>query len=193
MKIDYENMPNGAGKFIFTLRYIFNILRTWYIFHIRYPWVKYDGFVRVMAHTSFAKMDIELGHHVQFGNYCNVASDVKIGNYVLMAGRVCFVGKNDHDFSQPGKYIWQGERGEDGTTIVEDDVWIGHNAIVIAGVTIGKGSIIAAGSVVNKDVPACEIWGGVPARKIRDRFISEKVKKDHIQFLENQLVRKSKY
>lgn len=183
MKIDYANMPNGASKSSFALRYIFNILRTWYLFHIKYPWVKYEGFVRVMTNTSFAKMDIRIGHNVQFGQYCNVASNVYFGNYILMAGRVCFVGKNDHEFSQPGKYIWQGKRGSDGTTIVEDDVWIGHNATIIAGVRIGRGSIIAAGSVVNKDIPPCEIWGGVPAKKIRERFFLSEDKEKHLLFL----------
>jgi acetyltransferase-like isoleucine patch superfamily enzyme len=128
-------------------------------------------------------MKISIGHHVQFGNYCNVASNVTFGNYILMAGRVCFVGRNDHEFLVPGQYIWQGARGDDGTTVVEDDVWIGHNSTIIAGVTIGKGSIIAAGSVINKDVPPCEIWGGVPAKKIRDRFPTSEEKDRHAQFL----------
>lgn len=91
MKIDYSNMPNGASKLNFTLRYIFNQLRTWYTFHIKYPWVKYEGFVRVMKGTDFAQnMDVKIGHNVQFGNYCNIASNVHFGNNILMAGRVCF-------------------------------------------------------------------------------------------------------
>jgi len=72
------------------------------------------------------------------------------------------------------------ERGDNGITIIEDDVWIGTAAIIMSGVTIGRGSIVAAGSVVTKDIPSCEIWGGVPARKIRDRFETEEEKKYHI-------------
>jgi len=107
MKIDCSNMPNGASKLNFILRYIFNQLRTWYMFHIRYPWVKYEGFVRVMKGTGFAQnMDVRIGHNVQFGDYCNVASNVYFGNNILMAGRVCFVGRQDHTFSIPGKTIW---------------------------------------------------------------------------------------
>lgn len=183
MKIDYVNMPNGTSKFNFTFRYLLNILRTWYLFNIKYSWIKYDGFVRVMSHTTFAKMNISIGHHVQFGNYCNVASNVIFGNYILMAGRVCFVGRNDHQFSVAGQYIWHGARGDDGITIIEDDVWIGHGSTIIAGVTIGRGSIIAAGSIINKDIPSCEIWGGVPAKKIRDRFPITVDKDKHLQFL----------
>lgn len=184
MKIDYSNMPNGASKFNFTLRYCLNLLRSWYKFHIRYPWVKYDGFVRVMKGTTFAQnMDVRIGNNVQFGDYCNVASNVHFGNNILMAGRVCFVGRQDHTFDLPGRTIWQGERGKNGITVVEDDVWIGTASIIMSGVRIGTGSIVAAGSVVTKDIPPCEIWGGVPAKKIRNRFHLNKEKEKHLEII----------
>lgn len=53
--------------------------------------------------------------------------------------------------------------------VLEDGCDIGVNSTILPGVTIGKGSIIAAGAVVNKNVPPYEIWGGVPAKKIADR------------------------
>ena len=56
-------------------------------------------------------------------------------------------------------------------------------SIILSGVTIGTGAIIAAGSVVTKDVPSCEIWGGNPARKIRDRFETEEQKQYHLSHL----------
>lgn len=184
MHIDYSNMPNGASKLNFTLRYIFNIMRTWYLFHVRYPWVKYRGFVRVMKGTSFAQnMDVKIGNNVQFGDYCNIASNVHFGDNILMAGKVSFVGKHDHTFDIPGQPIWQGERGYNGTTIIENDVWIGTGAIIMSGVTIGKGSIVAAGSIVTKNIPPCEIWGGNPAKKIKDRFITLEDKKLHLRLI----------
>lgn len=187
MKIDFKNMPNGASKGGFVLRYLFNMLRTWYVFHLRYPWVKYQGFVRVMGGTHFAQhMDVVIGNNVQFGNGCNVASNVHFGNNVLMAGNVQFVGRHDHSFSTPGVTIWDGERGENGTTLVEDDVWLGASVIVISGVTIGRGSIVAAGSVVTGDIPPCEIWAGVPAKKVKDRFTCEADKVKHLAFLEEK-------
>lgn len=187
MKIDFKNMPNGASKGSFVLRYLFNMLRTWYVFHLRYPWVKYQGFVRVMGGTHFAQhMDVVIGNNVQFGNGCNVASNVHFGNNVLMAGNVQFVGRHDHSFSTPGVTIWDGERGENGTTVVEDDVWLGASVIVISGVTIGRGSIVAAGSVVTGDIPPCEIWAGVPAKKVKDRFTCEADKVKHLAFLEEK-------
>lgn len=54
--------------------------------------------------------------------------------------------------------------------IIEDEVWIGANVVILKGVKIGEGAIIAAGAVVSKDIPAYEIWGGVPAKFIKKRF-----------------------
>lgn len=51
--------------------------------------------------------------------------------------------------------------------IIDDNVWIRANSTILQGVTIGNGAVIAAGAVVTKDVPAHEIWGGAPARKIK--------------------------
>lgn len=176
-------MPKGAGKLNFTLRYIMNVVRTWYLFHVRYPWVKYNGFVRVMPYCLFVKREIVIGNNVQFGRGTWVSSDVTFGNNILMAGRVNFVGRNDHVFDDPGMLIWTSKRGNDRTTFVEDDVWIGTNSIILAGVRIGMGAIIAAGALVNKDVPPCEIWGGVPAKKIADRFKTTEERERHIKFL----------
>ena len=55
--------------------------------------------------------------------------------------------------------------------VIEDEVWIGANSVILQGVTVGYGSVVAAGAVVTKDIPKMEIWGGVPAKKIKDRII----------------------
>ncbi len=184
MKIQYENIINGENKNHFRIRYVLNVIRTWLKFKFKYPWVKYNGFVRVMPHVTFAKnMDIIIGNNVQFGIYCDIASNVHFGDNILMAGNVHFVGRRDHTFDQVGKTIWQGIRGDNGTTIIEDDVWIGTNSIIMSGIKIGKGSIVAAGSVVTKNIPECEIWGGNPAKKIRGRFKSDQDKRCHLEFL----------
>ncbi|MBM6929940.1 CatB-related O-acetyltransferase [[Clostridium] spiroforme] len=72
--------------------------------------------------------------------------------------------------------------GEDGTSAiskgsitVSDDVWIGTRAIILSGVNIGQGAIIAAGSVVTKDVPAYAVVAGIPARIIKYRFSNEMI------------------
>jgi acetyltransferase-like isoleucine patch superfamily enzyme len=54
--------------------------------------------------------------------------------------------------------------------VIEDDCWIAANAVILAGVRIGKGAVVAAGSVVNEDVPAYAVVAGVPARVIKSRL-----------------------
>ena len=70
-----------------------------------------------------------------------------------------------------------------GNTVVGNDVWIGHNATIMPGVTIGDGAIIAANSTVVKDVAAYSIVGGNPAKEIKKRFSVEKI----AELLEMQL------
>lgn len=65
---------------------------------------------------------------------------------------------------------------------IEDDVWIGANSVVFGGVTIGKGSVIGAGSVVNKDIPSGVIAAGNPCRVIREVQESDKIKLEDIAF-----------
>ena len=161
-----------------------NCIRTWIYFHVIWRNVKYKGFVRVMKGTSFAPgTKILLGNNVQFGDYCNVATDLIVGNNVLMSGRVCFVGKKDHQFDVAGKTIWQSEHVTGTPTIVGNDVWLGHRVTVVGPIKIGDGSVVAAGAIVTCNVPACEVWGGIPAKKIKDRFSTEAEKQKHLAFL----------
>lgn len=187
MHIDYHNMAAHDNNVKFAVRYVLNILRTWIDFHIRWPWVEYHGFVRVMKGTHFAHFDIKIGNNVQFGDHCDVATSVHFGNNVLIAGRVCFVGSHDHIYDVPRSYIWDNPRGDNGLIVIEDDVWIGNRVTVVGPVKISRGAIIAAGAVVTKDVPPCEIWGGIPAKKIKDRFVNNMDKNKHIEFLNSRM------
>lgn len=100
-----------------------------------------------------------------------------------MASDVAFVGKDDHVINIPEKTIWNSGRGDSYKTFVGNDVWIGHGAIIMAGVRIGDGAIVAAGSVVTKDVEPCTIVGGNPARFIKNRFKTEEETERHLQYL----------
>jgi len=86
-----------------------------------------------------------------------------IGNNCLIAPRVCFetVGHGLKFDSAKGRGV------NSKPIVVEDEVWIGCGAIILQGVTIGKGSVVAAGSVVNKNVPSGCVYGGIPARLIK--------------------------
>lgn len=113
------------------------------------------------------------------GYNCNVCSDVTLGDYVLIAPDVQFVG-NDHEFEKVGvPIIYQGRPSKRKSTVVEDDVWIGRGAIINAGVVLGEGAIIAAGAVVTKNVEPYTIVGGIPATKIRNRFKSQDEIRQH--------------
>lgn len=99
-----------------------------------------------------------------------IQCDIEFGNYVLVASNVSFVGKDDHLFDKVGTPIWNSGRGDSYKTYIGNDVWIGHGAIIMGGVKIGDGAIVAAGTVVTKDVPRCAIVGGNPAKVIKYRF-----------------------
>ena len=109
--------------------------------------------------------------------------DAEIGNYVLIAQNVVFVGRDDHRFDIPGKTMWESPRSDQYKVVIEDDVWVGHGAIILSGVTIGRGAIVAVGSVVTNDVPPYAVVGGNPARVIKTRF-SEESQKVHDAMIE---------
>ena len=75
-------------------------------------------------------------------------------------------------------YSWKGLNEK---IVIGDDVWVGYGAIILSGITIGQGSIIAAGSLVTRNVDPFSIYAGVPAKKIADRFATEKDKDEHIR------------
>lgn len=99
--------------------------------------------------------------------YFHARGGIKLGNWVRIGPNVGFFTWN-HGHSDPDKPIKQ-QGFILKPIVVEDDVWIGNNATILQGVTIGAHSIIGAGAVVTKDVPLYSIVGGVPAKLIKDR------------------------
>lgn len=93
--------------------------------------------------------------------------DTIIGNDVLIAGH-CMIIPNNHNIKLREVPINKQGHSSKGI-IIEDDVWIGHGCSILDGVTIGKGSVIAAGSVVNRTVPPYTVYGGVPAKFLKER------------------------
>ncbi len=92
---------------------------------------------------------------------------IKIGNNVLVGPNVV-IRANNHKFDLRTVPIANQEM-TDGQIVIEDDVWIGSNAVLLPNIKVGAGAIIAAGAVVTKDVDSLSIVAGVPARKIADR------------------------
>lgn len=135
--------------------------------------IKYGAkFVHPSAYLDWGcsiSKDFRLGAFSYIGPSANIAPGVCAGNYVMFGPRVVIVGK-DHRFDKPGVPTIFSGRPPSANTYIEDDVWVGANATIIAGVRIGRGAIVAAGAVVTRDVPAYAIVGGVPARVIGMRF-----------------------
>lgn|SRR5574344_167033 len=109
--------------------------------------------------------DVVIGNHTRVGIGNVIIGPVTIGSHVNLAQHITVTGLN-HNFSETDKRI--DEQGV-GTkqVIIGDDVWIGANAVVLPGVTVGSHCVIAAGSVVTKDVPSHTIVAGVPAKVIK--------------------------
>jgi len=111
---------------------------------------------------------IKLGEKVFIGHACEFVCNTKIiiGNNCLIASN-CTLNDTGHEFNRSSNINSQPITSKE--ISVEDDVWIGTSCVILQGVTIGQGSVIAAGSVVNKSIPPYEIWAGVPARFIKKR------------------------
>jgi carbonic anhydrase/acetyltransferase-like protein (isoleucine patch superfamily) len=120
-----------------------------------------------IAGHALVRGDVEFGAHCTVNPYAMISGRVRCGDGVRIASHVSIVGFN-HGFDDPDVPIHKQKHETLGITI-EDDVWIGANAVVLDGVTVGKGAVIAAGAVVSRDVPALAIVGGVPARVVRYR------------------------
>ena len=137
------------------------------------PWsnVSVEDHVSIGSNNLFlcTRAKIHIGDHVMFGP-----------NVTVITGR--------HRIDLIGRYMItvtdDEKRPEDDLEVVfEGDNWIGANVTILQGVTVGRGSVIAAGAVVTKDVPAYTIVGGVPAKQIKDRF-NEHDLKEHKRIIE---------
>jgi len=96
-----------------------------------------------------------------------IGGQIHIGDNVLVGPRV-LMRATDHAFSRTDVPIWQ-QGHIPGVIRIEDDVWIGGNVTILGGSTIGKGAVVAAGALVNGDVPSYAVVGGVPARHLKWR------------------------
>ena len=109
--------------------------------------------------------DVIIGDHTRVGLHNTIIGPVTIGSHVNLAQGITVTALN-HNFSETGKRI--DAQGVSTTPVViSDDVWIGANAVILPGVTIGRHSVVAAGAIVTKDVPDGCVVGGVPAKIIK--------------------------
>ena len=122
-----------------------------------------------LAGRNTVSPDLVAAEYSYIGPECLVGPKVELGAYAMLGPRVAIVG-GDHRYDRLGVPIIFSGRPALEQTLIEADAWVGYGAILLAGVKVGRGAIVAAGAVVTRDVPPYEIHGGVPARRIGERF-----------------------
>ncbi|MCH6257382.1 acyltransferase [Puniceicoccaceae bacterium K14] len=128
-----------------------------------------EDYVRLRPGGGLGKSSITIGDDSFIGHstQINVGSHCRIGRFVMIAPG-CIISDAHHPYSDKSAPMCSFSASYK-PIIIEDDVWIGSGCTILQGVTIKKGAIVAAGSVLNKSIQSNEIWGGVPARFIKYR------------------------
>jgi len=178
-------------------------LRFWYLKHLK--WRRYSIGKNLYAGLRvylWAREKLVIGDNFYIGKDSQIETDCIIGDNVIFANKVAIVGRYDHHFQKLGVPIRMAPRimdehydwkGLNQLTIIEDDVWVGYGSIIMGGVKISKGCIIAAGSLVTKDTEPYYIYGGNPAKKLNPRFESQADLEQHLKIEKDFLVKHSNY
>jgi len=128
----------------------------------------------------FSYQTITVGNDVYIGpgaKFSASKSSITLGNKIMFGPNVTIMG-GDHNIGVIGSYMYDVKEKlpeNDLPVVIEDDVWIGCGVIILKGVTIGRGAVVAAGSLVNKSVASYDIVAGVPAKKISQRFSQSEI------------------
>ena len=146
---------------------LFNKIRCWYV-------TKIMGVMNPHSQNYFEE-NVYLGSPkaVTIGEHCHINENVfiqgaVIGNKVMIAPNVSIL-HNSHNHNRTDVAMIEQGVTTNNPPIIEDDVWLARNVIVLPGVTIKKGTIVAVGAIVNKDTEAYSVYGGIPAKKIKSR------------------------
>lgn len=137
----------------------------------------YDDFENVENFEKNVKYHFDfVGDQLIIGKFCMIASDV---TFIMNGANHLTESISAYPFAVFGNGWEKSMDGKEypikGNIVIGNDVWIGYNATIMAGVTIGDGAIIAANATVVKDVAPYSIVGGNPAREIKQRFTQEKI------------------
>lgn len=137
---------------------------------------KFEDYIYVAHHAQI--QDSFLGNHTSVGRYDKIR-EADIGRYCSFSWD-CTIGAPTHPFRtitscaltyrKEYQIVAEDEAFPQKRTVIGNDVWIGCDVTVISGVHIGDGAVVGAGAVVTKDILPYEIWGGVPAKRIGQRF-----------------------
>ena len=129
-------------------------------------WLGRKSVVESYCCINNAVGDVTIGDYTRIGIHCTVIGPVCIGNHVNLAQGITVTALN-HNYADSSRRI--DEQGiSTKPVVIGDDVWIGANAVILPGVTIGRHVVVAAGAVVTKDVPDYSLVAGVPAKVIKE-------------------------
>jgi len=157
----FYNLPNSRFFFLFTR------LRVLYV-------SKVLGILPSCVTSKIEeKVYLSDSKNISIGVNCRINENVfiqgaTIGDNVLIAPNCSLLSVSHIHSDRDIPIVFQGET-DPNPPIIKDNVWLGRNVIVLPGVTIGEGAIVAAGAIVNKDVESFSIYGGVPAKLIKKR------------------------
>lgn len=164
--------------------FIYDLYRLYKLHKFQVSWRKNNSENYTTANNIFDPNLVEIGkatygelNIVTFGDTCKL----HIGSFVSIAQNVTFLLDAEHYVNHISTYpykvkylgIEKSEAFGKGNIYIDDDVWIGYRSTIMSGIHVGRGAVIAAGSVVTKDVPPYAIVGGVPAKVIKYRFDNE--------------------
>lgn len=141
----------------YPLNYVRGRITTWALMNL-FSRIEYRRNLRIGKNSAW-----------NWGCWINALGGIEIGSNVII-GPYCIIHSANHTFDDIARpIILQGY--EKKPVRIGDDCWLGANVIVLPGVTIGRGSIIGAGSVVTKDIPPYSVAVGNPAKVIRSRLV----------------------
>lgn len=146
------------------------------------PWNMFsignDSTIEDFATVNNGVGDVYIGERTRIGLGNTIIGPVKIGNDIMFAQNITVSGLN-HGYQDTDTPISE-QPTSTALITIEDECWLGANCVVVAGVTIGKHSVVAAGSVVTKDIPAYSIVAGNPAKLLKQyNSISKEWEKVH--------------
>lgn len=130
----------------------------------------------------FSYPSVEIGDDVYIGRGAYLSSahgKIRIGNMVMLGPGATILGGN-HISQEVGlamTFNTSKPPGSDSDVVIHDECWLGASTIILPGVTIGRGAIVAAGSVVTRPVPPYAVVAGVPARTIKHRFSADEIRR----------------
>lgn len=183
MKFHKKNLRNNIA-YIYKASFIYKIV--FFFRKLKWRRVNQHNFTSISNRFPFSNVNVGKGtygdlyilinnmnYSCSIGSYCSIGPDVK------------FLVSSDHHLERISTYPFEMmfnrthnvDSKSKGNIVVDDDVWIGAGAIILSGVHIYQGAVVAAGAVVIEDVPAYAIVGGIPARIIKKRFADSLIEK----------------